>query len=99
MRRKQSQSYFAVRLKIMNVLADFMADSYGTFSHVFVQGYIKITLSQQFAALDLHSNLVRLNSGVSCEFNKYHCLDIQYGHTFWNNLEGKGCISDHYTIL
>ena len=26
-------------------------------------------------------------------------MDIQYGHTFWNNLEGKGCILDHYSIL
>ena len=80
-------------------IGGFYSDSYGTFSHVFVQGHIKITLSQQFATVDLHTNLVRLNSGVSCEFNKYHCMNIQYGHTFWNNLEGKGCISDHYTIL
>ena len=39
------------------------------------------------------------NSGVSCEFNKYHCMDLQYGHTFWNNLEGKYRISDQHTIL
>ena len=82
-----------------NCQGQFYSDAYGTFYHAFVQGHIKITLTQQTASVDLNNNKIILNSGISCEFNKYHCIDIQNGHTFWQNFVSHGCISDHYSVL
>ena len=44
------------------------ADRYGSWSNVFVQGNIKITLLDNYATVSLNDNKIKLNSGTVLNF-------------------------------
>jgi hypothetical protein len=42
------------------------SDPYGTWENVIVQGFVKITLQEYYAAVNLNTNKIYLRSGVTC---------------------------------
>ena len=61
------------------------ADSYGSWDKVLVEGIIKITLTEEYAKVNLNNNKIHLSSETVCKFSDEHCIDIQAGYTFWTH--------------
>ena len=75
------------------------ADSYGSWDKVLVQGIIKITLTEEYAKVNLNNNKIHLSSGTVCKFSDEHCTDIQAGYTFWTHFSDESCLTNKYDIL
>ena len=57
------------------------SDSYGSWDKVLDQGIIKITLTEEYAKVNLNNNKIHLSSGTVCKFSDEHCIDIQASKT------------------
>ena len=49
-------------------------DSYGSWDKVLVQGIIKITLTEEYAKVNVNNNKIHLSSGAVCKFSEEHCI-------------------------
>ena len=63
--------------------SDFV-DKFGKYTNSIVQGFIKVTISDSYAKVDLESNIIHLNSGTVCHYNNFEYLDSNMGYTSWN---------------
>ena len=75
------------------------ADSNGSWDKVLVQGIIKITLTEEYAKVNLNNNKIYLSSGTVCKFSDEHCIDIQAGYKFWTHFSDENCFTNKYDIL
>ena len=75
------------------------ADSYGSWDKVLVQGIIKITLTEEYAKVNLNNNKIHLSSRTGCKFSDEHCIDIQAGYTFWTHFSDENCLTNKYDTL
>ena len=62
----------------------YYSDPYGTWTEVIVDGWIKVTIEDYKATVDIDNNNVILNTGVKCKLNSEHCIDLYGGFVFWN---------------
>ena len=74
------------------------SDPYGTYNNVIVSGYVKITLEDYYATVNLETNQLVLRTGTRCKFNEEECLDLYGGYVFWTSLPISDC-QKKYTKL
>ena len=75
------------------------ADDYGSWDNVLVQGLIKITITEEYAKVNLNNNKLHLNSGTTCKFSDEHCIDAQAGYAFWSHVPNENCFDNKYNVL
>ncbi|XP_071577514.1 uncharacterized protein [Temnothorax nylanderi] len=75
------------------------SDLYGTWTNVFVQATVTITLQDYFANVKLSTNRIQLRSGVACDFSTARCTDIEGGNTFWEPIPNDSCKFTSYSTL
>lgn len=73
------------------------SDVDGSWDGVIVQMSLRITLKKFDTQLALPGKLVMLPSGYSCEFSEGSCIDIEDGHTFWEDSRIE--CEDNYDLL
>ena len=76
----------------------YYSDPYGTWSEVIVDGWIKVTIEDYEATVDIDNNQVILNTGVKCKLNSEQCIDLYGGHAFWDAAPKDSC-KDKYSKL
>lgn len=74
-------------------------DPFGVFENVIVQGYVQVTLQDYDVAVQLGSNNVILPSGVRCELNSEHCIDIDGSTVYWHTVPITACGENQFSIL
>lgn len=67
------------------------SDAYGSWTEVFVQGTVKITVQEHIATVDLNNNYIKLRSGTRCTLSKQSCIDIEGGYRFWEAMPRDIC--------
>ena len=75
------------------------ADHYGSWTDVLVQGYVRITLTEYWADVNLNNDQLHLTSGTKCKVTDSKCLDMEGGNTFWSPLPQDRCNTDKYSLL
>ena len=90
---------FAGKEKQKSCIGKSYSDFFGSWENVYVQGTIKITLTEYYAQVNLREDKIRLSSGTSCKFSDTKCMDMIGGHTFWNRFPYSDCFNDNYDIL
>ena len=76
----------------------YYSDPYGTWSEVIVDGWMKVTIEDYEATVNIDNNNVILNTGVKCKLNYEECINFYGGHAFWNAALTDRCV-DKYSKL
>ncbi|CAB0031144.1 unnamed protein product [Trichogramma brassicae] len=74
-------------------------DPYGSFTDVFVTGYVTIGIYDYDIKLNLESDKVFMQDGTPCNAKARHCISGEGGNVFWDTLPEKMCGANKYTVL
>ena len=66
-------------------------DPYGAWTEVIVDGYIKVTLENYYATVDLDNDQVILNTGTRCKLTDESCTDLYGGEVYWDAIPRDNC--------
>ncbi|XP_031777280.1 uncharacterized protein LOC116415870 [Nasonia vitripennis] len=72
-------------------------DPYGVYDKVVISGYLKITLKEYEASVNLNTNEIVLRSGTRCTLTQDQC--IKDGYAFWDPVPPTTCEFNKYAEL
>lgn len=75
------------------------SDPYGSWEDAVVQGTLTITLQEYLASVSLSNDKIYLRSGTTCSLSSGTCVDIEGGHSFWDQLPIDNCKFHQYGVL
>lgn len=75
------------------------SDRFGSWSRVIVQGMFAITLRSYKARVNLQTERVILDNGITCNFNDYQCFGSNNGFTFWRMTHKESCHERNLELL
>lgn len=75
------------------------SDRYGSYSKVIVQGLFTITLTFYTTKLDVENKNIFLTSGLVCDFDKFSCIALLSGYTFWDRITDDNCYIDKVELI
>lgn len=74
-------------------------DGVHSWDDVTVQATIAITLSEHLASYTVEDSKVRLNSGTTCTYKDFQCMDFENGPTYWDSVTAHDCSPNSYMTL
>lgn len=76
----------------------YFSDSRNEYADVVVQYSITLTI-RDFTASVLSSGDTVIIEGLRCDYSKGHCMDSNYGQSFWSHNSNPSCYETTYDVL
>lgn len=75
------------------------SDQFGSWTDVFVQASVAITLKSYTATAETKMDTIHLGPELVCKFSAAHCLDFELGESYWSVPEDEACNKNKHLLL